>query len=454
MKAGIYLRQSSDPNNDQLAVSRQREACVGLCETRGWGWAEYMDNDTSASTRKPRPEYTRLMADIRNGAISAVVVWDLDRLHRRPIELEQFMELADERGVALATVTGDVDLSTDNGRLFARIKGAVARAETERKVARMKSRYRQDAERGVSHCGPARAFGYTPDEKLDPVKSNAVRKAYADILAGRTLYSIAKDWNAKGFTSARGKAWSHPGVRAVLLNPRNAGLRAHRGEIVAQAAWPAIVDRDTYDGVVALLTDPGRRFGGAHARKYLLSGLAVCGKCGARLGSALPHKRSKPRYQCKSCHGSSRKIEWVDEFVLDVVAERLSREDALELINKRDAPDLAALRAQSTALREQQNAMAVAHAKQQVTLSQLIAFNEDVDAQLARIKAQTEDDGKARILKGVIVVGDRAAVRRKLDGCDLDRQRAIVDVLLTVTVLPGQTRGPLRTDLLPIAWKE
>jgi site-specific DNA recombinase len=143
-----------------------------------------------------------------------------------------------------------------------------------------------------------------------------------------------------------------------------------------------------------------------------------------------------------------------DKFVLDVVSERLSREDALDLITKRDVPDLAALRVRANALREQQNAMAVAHAKQQVTLTQLIAFNEDINTQLAEIKAQTEDDGKARILADVIVVGDRAAVLRKIEGYELDRQRAIVDVLLTVTVLPGQARGDLRTDLLPITWKD
>jgi hypothetical protein len=44
-------------------------------------------------------------------------------------------------------------------------------------------------------------------------------------------------------------------------------------------------------------------------------------------------------------------------------------------------------------------------------------------------------------------------VDRPIKGYDLDRQRAIIDVLLTVTVLPGQARGALRTDLLPITWK-
>jgi Resolvase, N terminal domain len=74
-----------------------------------------------------------MLADIRNGKIQPVVAWHLDRLHRRPVELEDFIALADEKRVALATVTGDVDLSTDNGRLIVRLTGAVARAEVEQK---------------------------------------------------------------------------------------------------------------------------------------------------------------------------------------------------------------------------------------------------------------------------------------------------------------------------------
>lgn len=58
-----------------------------------------------------------MLADIRAGLVDAVVVWDLDRLHRRPIELEEFINLADEKHLALATVTGECDLSTHNGRL-------------------------------------------------------------------------------------------------------------------------------------------------------------------------------------------------------------------------------------------------------------------------------------------------------------------------------------------------
>ena len=459
MKAAVYLRQSSDPNNDQLGIGRQRQDCIKLCETKGWPWAEYRDNDTSASSRKPRKAYQEMLTDIRNGAISAVVVWDLDRLHRLPRELETFIDLADEKHLSLATVTGDVNLATDNGRLIARIKGAVARAETERKVARMTRRYQQDRENGQPY-GPARAFGYTRDHKLDKAAAAAVRQAYRDILAGQSLYGIAKDWNAAGFTSARGKAWTQTGVRAVLLNPRNTGYVSLAGEFIRddkgkeiKAKWPAIIDRDIYDTVRAILTDPERTITRTTGRKYLMSGLAICGKCGKTLGSAMPSKRGQqPRYHCKHCRGVARKIETVDDYVLRIVAERLSRKDAADLLERKDRPDLPALRAKANALRADQDAMALAHSRGDVTLSQLITFNKSVDNQLADISALQLDATKARVFDGVIAP-DTADVRSRLEALPLDRQRAVIDTLLTLTVLPGQARGKLRTDLLPVKWK-
>src|SRR4051812_3676281 len=95
MRAAMYLRQSSDRTGDAVAIQRQREDCEKLCAEKGWTPVPYVDNDTSASSGKRRRAYEKMLAEIHDGKIGAVVAWDLDRLHRRPIELEAFMTLAD-----------------------------------------------------------------------------------------------------------------------------------------------------------------------------------------------------------------------------------------------------------------------------------------------------------------------------------------------------------------------
>ena len=82
------------------------------------------------------------------------------------------------------------------------------------------------------------------------------------------------------------------------MSHRNAGLAVYRGDPVGEGDWPAIVDRDLLDGVRAILTRKDRRIGGTSSgRKHLLSGLAVCGKCGQTMGSGGPSMRDWCRRQ-------------------------------------------------------------------------------------------------------------------------------------------------------------
>jgi site-specific DNA recombinase len=133
-----------------LGVARQEEEdCRALAQRLEWTVAQvYVDNDTSAYSGKPRPAWERLLADVRAGAVTAVIVWHVDRLTRSPRELEDVIDLADRHGLALATVTGDVDLATPTGRMVARMLGAAARHESEHKAVRQRRQARQAAEAG------------------------------------------------------------------------------------------------------------------------------------------------------------------------------------------------------------------------------------------------------------------------------------------------------------------
>ena len=92
VRAGIYCRISQDASGEALGVARQSEECQVICERSGWTIGGlYVDNDLSAYSGKPRPEYDRLMNDVAGGLLDVVVAWHPDRLHRSPAELEEFI---------------------------------------------------------------------------------------------------------------------------------------------------------------------------------------------------------------------------------------------------------------------------------------------------------------------------------------------------------------------------
>lgn len=155
-------------------MTRQVHDCRALAERRGWPVQEvYVDDDRSAYSGKPRPVYRRMLDDIRGGAVDAVVVWHLDRLHRQPKELEEFFEVCDAaRLTALASVTGDTDLSSHDGRFLARILGAVARKESDDKSRRITRKHLELAMAGRATAGGSRAFGYRADHRtVEPIQA-------------------------------------------------------------------------------------------------------------------------------------------------------------------------------------------------------------------------------------------------------------------------------------------
>src|SRR6266702_8712452 len=119
MSTAIYVRLSSDRQDDHQGVDRQLEDCRRKVEGRV---AEFVDNDKSAWKRGGvRPEYRRLLSEIRDGSIDRIVVWHIDRLYRQMGELSELTDLArDGRGVIIDPVSGmRLDLTTADGVMMA-----------------------------------------------------------------------------------------------------------------------------------------------------------------------------------------------------------------------------------------------------------------------------------------------------------------------------------------------
>jgi len=445
-RAIIYTRQSLDRNGDGLAVARQETDCRKLCDQRGWAVIETVtDNDVSASNSKPRPGFTQVLRMIDERVVEVVVVWAVDRLVRQLADLEDVIGRCERAGVKLATVSGDIDLSTDAGRLVGRILASVARGEMERKAARQRRAYLQRAEAGKPNPWTCRPFGYQKDKMTPvPAEARAVAEACEQLLAGGTLRGIAAQWNAAGLAPSQGAPmWKGQTVRAVLSNPRIAGLSAYHGEIVGSGMWPALVNEETWRAVHAVLDDPGRRRKTRGVRS-LLGGLARC-YCGAP-AYGTRNSRGAPGYRCREMAGTAMGLGGrghvcrlsgpVDDYVSEIVIERLSRPDAADLLIDYSRPDVEGLRNQAQVLRALLEELGVEFATGELPAAQLRVINDRIGQQLAVIEAQIADAGKVSVLGGLVGVKD---VRAVWDGLDIDRRRAVIDALMSITLhSPGK----------------
>jgi site-specific DNA recombinase len=437
-RAAIYTRISQDRTGAGLGIERQEADCRALAEQLGWEIvAVHADNDLSAYSGKPRPGYRALLADLRAGVADAVIVWHTDRLHRSPAELEEYIGVCEPRGVPTMTVkAGPIDLATPAGRMVARQLGAVGRYEVEHMIERQQ-RARLQAATAGKWGGGRRPFGYEADGvTVNEVEADALRWAATQVLAGASLTGTAAKLNDRGVRTATGKAWRSTELRRALVRPRNAGLMVHRGQVVGGAGWPAILDEDTWRGVCAVLEDPTRRTNTTVARRWLLSGLAVCGVCGAPVfATASGRRRHKPVYTCRGSRHVVRDAGACDQLVTAVILERLSRPDARELLVPDRRADTAALHLRDAALAERLVELGRLYGDGTIDAPQLQAATASIRVQRERITAELAAASRGSVLAGVVDAGDPARV---WEGLDLSRRRAIIDTLATVTILPAR----------------
>ena len=188
-------------NGEALGVARQQQDCRDLAARAGLDVvAVFSDNDVGASTRsrkKTRHGYAEMLTRAQAGEFSVIIAHSNSRLTRRPRELEDLIDLHEKYGTRIRTVvSGSADLSTADGRQYARIQAGVDAGEAERTAERVARKHLERAQEGRP-VGGTRPFGWKAGGRvLDERESALIREAAADIIAGIGTYTIAKQWNA------------------------------------------------------------------------------------------------------------------------------------------------------------------------------------------------------------------------------------------------------------------
>lgn len=443
--AAIYARISLDRDGDGLGVARQIEDCEAEAAKRGWTVGEvYVDDDISAYSGKRRPAYERLLADLRDGLRDGVIVWHLDRLHRRPIELEEFAQVCLAAGATVTTLHGEVDFGNGDGLLVARIMAAVAANESDAKGRRMRRKNEQLAAQGLPHGGN-RAFGFEPDYSLRPAEAAVVAELAERFLAGETLMSLTKWLTETGVPTVRGGPWRPATVRGLLAAPRNSAQCTLRGEIVGPAAWPAIITVEQTAQIRAILDDPARRTNRS-ARSYLLSGLVRCEQCGDKM-VANP-KRGVARYICRKapegngCGRNTINAQALEELVSEAVLYRLDTPelaDALAGRNSTDA-DTANLADQVAADDAQLHELAGLYADRAISAKEWMAAREPIETRIKAARRQiAQRTNTAELARHV---GNGAELRAGWATMNLDRRRAVIRTLVDhVVITPRSTKA-------------
>ncbi len=473
MRAVVYCRISRDREGLELGVERQRADCLRLVEAKGWDLVHdgdsdtFTDNDISgAKDYTERAAFGRMIRAIEAGKVDAVVAYTQARIYRDAAKFLEFCEILKSSGVETVALVADADVNP-NGSLFVATVIAAKDAEERRRTSELISRkMTEKAEAGQWHGGP-RPFGYgqPPVDDSDEAKRasiaryNEINEAEATllklaaekILDGGSLRSIAKDWRTRGIKSTRGGNITETMIQRTLCKPRIAGLIEHKGEVLGQAQWPAILDVPTWEQVKTILTDPSRRVPKSN-KDYILRGVLKCGRCGRMLTP------DRGRYLCSSnlgCGRLSLSQRLYEPRILAMIVPMADSPELRNVIQAADAGDYAEAQALRVSIAEDRKTL------QQIEDDYYIetALDRPSFLRLSKsIKQQMEQkEAQLQTFQSRSALGHLGGdVMSHWHSMDADDQRAILLSLVDcIEVKPSESPGRTTIDMSRIRfeWK-
>lgn len=364
IRAACYVRvsterQGAEGESLEMQEARARE----VCESHGWQFTEvYLD--VMSGKRDARPALARLEKALKAGEIDAIICYKVDRLGRTRRKLYELLELIQQRGIRLVSLTQQIDTTTASGRLMLSVLIDFAVYEVEQSGERISDTLLHIAKQGRHPTGNA-PFGYRYEPirreldaegrevrsggrlVIEETEAEVVRAAFDAYRQLGSLAGTAAALNRAGHRTRQGKLWSPDVVRMLITNPAYGAERALRrwkargGKAVSSAAtlrampnWelvPAdhepIVPREVAREVrerywdSRIVPPPTRNADSPWV------GLVICRACGEKLRRTHP-STSGPRFRCHTrtygdCPMRSVPEAWLNHEVITALSRVL-----------------------------------------------------------------------------------------------------------------------------------
>jgi DNA invertase Pin-like site-specific DNA recombinase len=344
-RAAIYVRVSTHWQIDKDSLPVQREELVNYCKyALNLDSFEIFEDAGYSAKNTERPAYQQMMARLRTGEFSHIVVWKIDRISRNLIDFATMYEEMKRLGIAFVSKNEQFDTSSAMGE--AMLKIILVFAELERKVTseRVTAVMLSRAANGQWNGGRV-TYGYSYDKETDKFnvvenESAIVRMIFDMYEMERSLVNVAKTLNEKGLKTRRGVAWGPVSVQGILRNPfyigtyrynyRDANSKYTGHDFKPKDEWVMVedhhiplIDRDQWEKVSAILTENRRIVGNGstYNRKnlHIFAGLIRCGNCGSNMTASPDRKRNGGwRPSVYTCSRRKRFSDCPNKYVSDV----------------------------------------------------------------------------------------------------------------------------------------
>ncbi|MDD5456260.1 MAG: recombinase family protein [Candidatus Margulisbacteria bacterium] len=307
-KVSLYIRVSTERQaNEGDSLEEQESELKKFCDYRNYQIHNiYIERGKSGGNTN-RPEYQKLIKDVEQKKIKAVVVKKLDRLSRSLLDFEQFMKLLQEKEIEFISLKESFDTTTAMGKAMLRVALVFAQLEREQTSERIADVMGHRASMGHFNGG-RRLYGYSIVEKElvpYPKEKQIVETIFQKFLETRSTVAVMHYLNENGFPYRNGKRWDERQIQKMLQQEAYIGKITWGGHVYNGIHQP-IITPTTFEKVQQIFK----------AKTYtktknttnaILAKKVFCSRCGSPLAPSHTVNRHKKKFFYYRCTGSKDK---------------------------------------------------------------------------------------------------------------------------------------------------
>src|SRR5690625_466382 len=342
----IYIRVSTREQADEgYSIASQREKLISFCKAMSWSnYKFYVDEGVSAKDMN-RPELQRMLKDMRNGNLSMILVYRLDRFTRKVKDLHKMLDEMEQLDCAFKSATEPYDTSSAMGKLIITLIATIAEWETANSSERIKLNLEKKVSSGERVGGIPYPFDLGDDERLviNEKRSQVTLEMNEMVKSGMSSERVA-DYLTE--TNIDKPVWRSNTVLRILRNPALQG-DTRWNDKVYKNTHKGIISEDELETIQQILKDRGT----AHRRDvqslYLFQGVIACPSCGSALNVNRFFRTRKDgstyqgaTYRCPPCAkdksfnrtlGEQRILsalyEYMEDFTVDKIEQAEVKDD-------------------------------------------------------------------------------------------------------------------------------
>ena len=327
-KCGLYMRVSTeDQAREGFSLPEQKERLETFCRFKCYEIVDYyQDAGISAKTGNYRPEFERLKEDIKSKKINTIISLKLDRITRSIYDWENLITFLDENEAYLDCANDEVNTTTANGKMVARLLMSVSQNEIERTSERTKIGLAGAIKQGhIPHIAP---LGYKHENKtlvIDYSTKDVVVRIFELYSEGYSYQKISNLFNEE---KVLGKDnWRDSTIQTILENEIYKGDFVHgkrtKNPTYYENVVEPIISKEMWEDCQVQKKKNSRSYQRTLTDLYLQK--LKCPKCGRILGGkATTKKNGKPYfyYYCNDCKISFKENiinEYFNQFIGELV---------------------------------------------------------------------------------------------------------------------------------------